>query len=345
MEEYKYIVVGSGPAGYSAALHLAAERKNVSENVPGKVSEKILLIEKDDKNLGGTCLNKGCIPMKSYLKAADIYLNLKKGRDYGIDISFKKPHFKAIFNKSRENINVIKKGLAFMLKQSSVETAFGRAEFLSQNSLKIISAGDNSRKVKGEKFILAPGSIPAVPLSIDIDGKKTVTSDYFFKNNILPESITIAGGGYVGCELASFLNAIGKNITIIEIKNRLMPTEDADTGRFLQKEFKKKGITVLTKTEIASCNPKGASLEIFLKGSEKKGSEKPLSAELLAVTCGRKSSLSGESGESGMSGMSGRSGESGKKLNLEKAGVETENGFIKVGADFRTSNPDIFAAG
>jgi dihydrolipoamide dehydrogenase len=292
MDKYHTIIIGAGPAGYTAALKLAGAGKSVC------------LIDKSREYLGGTCLNRGCIPVKSFLESANLYQRIQLASNFGLNATAEKPDLIKIQEKSNKNIELLKKGVFSLLQSKKVKLEFGTVSFLSPEKIAIKNK-DQSKEIEAENFILATGSKPKDLPGFKIDNKKIFNSDGLFKKIPDAKNLLIIGGGYIGCELAQFYNAIGANVTIADIAESLLPGQDKDITKALQKELSKKGIKILTAHKVTS-----AELEKF---------------EIAIVAVGRAPNID--------------------NLGLKEIGIQLENGFIKVDKNFKTTVTNIHAIG
>lgn len=292
MNKYHTAVIGAGPAGYTAALKIAA------------VGKSVCLIDKDRKELGGTCLNRGCISVKSFLESANLYQKIKSADSFGIKVAGEEVNFDKIKEKSNKNISLLKKGVLFLLKSKKITLEFGKASFVSGQKIQLKNGG-NTKEIEADNFILATGSLPKRLPNLDIDNKKIFDSDGLCKNLPQAKNILIIGGGYIGCEFAHFYNSLGSEVTIVDIAESLLPGQDKDITKALAKKFKKRGIKVLT--------------------SHKTTQEEIDKFDIVIAAVGREPNTG--------------------SLNLEKAGIELENNFIKVDKNFKTTTDNIYAIG
>jgi dihydrolipoamide dehydrogenase len=292
MDKYHTAIIGAGPAGYTAALKIAAAGKSVC------------LVEKSKDELGGTCLNRGCIPTKSILETANLYKKIKTAKDFGLDVSAIKPNLETILEKTNKNIALLKKGFLSLLQAKKVHLEFGTASLLSSQKIQIKSK-DQTKEIEAENFILATGSKPKSLPEFKIDNKKIFDSDGLFEKLPESKSLLIIGGGYIGSELAQFYSDLDYQVTIADVADSLLPGQDQDVVKILEREFLKKGIKILTSYKVIS-----ADLEKF---------------DLVIVAVGREPNLD--------------------NLNLANIGIELEKGFIKVDHNFKTNVSNIYALG
>ncbi|MCF7916333.1 MAG: dihydrolipoyl dehydrogenase [Candidatus Omnitrophica bacterium] len=292
MSSYHTVIIGAGPAGYTAALKIAAAGKSVC------------LIDKDKEELGGTCLNRGCIPTKSILESANLYKKIKTANDFGLDASAAKPNLENIQEKANKNIALLKKGLLSLLQAKKVHLEFGRASFLSAEKI-LVKSKEKAKEIEAENFILATGSKPKGLSGFKVDNKKIFDSDGLFKKLPQAKSLLIIGGGYIGSELAQFYSSLDYQVTIADVADSLLPGQDKDLVKILEREFLKKGIEILTAHKVTS-----ADLEKF---------------DITIVAVGREPNLD--------------------NLNLANIGIGLEKRFIKVDHNFKTNVSNIYALG
>lgn len=311
---YNAVVIGGGPAGYTAALRLA--------ELTGASNDKnICLIDEVQDKIGGTCLNEGCIPVKSLAESAAVYHHIKNSSVFGLDADVKKCDPAKLAESGKANILQLKNGILSLLKNAGVEVLYGKASFMDSKKLNIVTASGPS-EVTADKVIIATGSVPkAVPV-FPVNGRNILFSQDLLSLNRIPEKLLVIGGGAIGCEFASIYNRFGAEITIVEMLPHLLPSEDEDVSRALEREFQKKGITVITDGKVKSLKESNGVVEAVIVSGEEK---QMVSFDTALVAAGRTPNIS--------------------TLDLENAGVAVENGFIKVNKDMMTNVPGIYAAG
>ena len=230
--DYDVLVLGGGPGGYTAAIR--ADQYGL----------KTAIIEKD--KLGGTCLNRGCIPTKSILASTDLLSKIKKSEEFGIIIDNVKVNIEKIIDRKQEIVDSLVGGLdkIFKLRKIEVFNNFGKLTGANEITL------DNGEKLTSKNIILATGSEPLILPFFNIDHKNVITSDDALEMKAIPEKLLVIGGGVVGCEFAGIYNGLGSAVTVVEMLKNLVPTEDAQISRTLQTSFKKKGIILKLKTKV-----------------------------------------------------------------------------------------------
>lgn len=279
-------VIGSGWAGFNAALRAA------------ELGASVCLIEKD--KLGGVCLNRGCIPTKALANSSKIFSHLKDASDFGIEVKDYSANFQKIQEYKTRVIEKLSSGILFHLKSKKVQIINAEARISSQNE---IIAGE--QKIQAKHIIIAAGSRPTELPILKFDGKRVISSDEILELNSVPRNLLIVGGGVIGCEFASIFSAIGTEVTIVELLDRLLPLEDKEISQKIETIFKKKGIKFNTQTNI--------------ENFPKEGFEKIL------VCVGRTPNT--------------------ENLGLEDAGVKTEKKRICVNNFLETNIPNIYAIG
>ncbi|MBQ1911923.1 MAG: FAD-dependent oxidoreductase, partial [Erysipelotrichaceae bacterium] len=267
---YDVMIIGGGPGGYTAA-HKAA-----------KNGLSVLLFEKD--KIGGTCLNRGCIPTKALIEASRLYRDAKEGEVLGItgDVGF---DFELVNARRDEIVEKLRSGVEKMLKADKVEVINGEAKIVAKDQIEC--AG---RIYEGENIIIASGSVTSIP---PIEGiEEAITSDTILEEAFdLPESMIIIGGGVIGSEIADALNGFGSKITIIEMADRLIPTMDKDLGQRLGMFFKKKGIDVFLNAAVKKIEKTAEGKKVLY--SDKNGQECEVCAKEVLVATGRRAAVQG----------------------------------------------------
>jgi len=312
MKKYDVIVIGGGPAGYSAAERLAELKKSVC------------IVETGENRVGGTCLNEGCIPVKSLLAAAEVYDNVKNASRFGISAKAEPPDMKKIHGFAEKNVLHLRSSLFSFLKKRGVDFVFGRASFTSKHEIEIAKDKGGSEKLEADYFVLATGSKEKELPSLATDGKYICSSSELLKTDLSAGEILIVGGGYIGCEFATFYSKMESKVTVVEMCAQILPGEDVDVARALSGELEKRGVEIFTEGKVVSAAKKGSKIETVIK-LQGKTDEKVFKFDRVLVCAGRVPDISG--------------------LALEKIGVETENGFIKVDKQMKTTVPNVYAAG
>ncbi len=305
-KDFATVVIGSGPAGYTVAVRCAL------------AGMKTLLLEKSPEDSGGTCLNRGCIPVKSMIESAALYEKMRNAGYYGLECRSGSPSLADIIAAARRNTRDLKKGLYNTFKKAGVETAYAEASFRDEKSIML----GGSRRVSFENAVIATGSAPAELESMPVDGERVISSDHLMNLEYLPRKILIVGGGYIGCEAASFFSAFGSEVTVVEAASRLLPGADEDISRVIEKSFRRRGIAVLKDSEAEKISSGISRAGVRIKSG---GSSEERSFDRILVAAGRKPFYRG--------------------LAPEKAGVETAGSAVKTDLRMRTSSPGIYAAG
>lgn len=301
---YNLIIIGAGPAGYVAAIRAS------------QLGAKVALIERGE--LGGVCLNSGCIPTKSLLASAKRYKQCKEADQFGVFLDKDKIEFDMSFAQRRvdEIKNKLSSGIASILKSYKVDIIKGEAKFVGDDLVNV-----NDKQITAERILIATGSTWIDLPNIKIDGQFVCTSDHALKWNSVPKNLAIIGGGVVGCEFASLFSTLGSSVTIIEAMPSILPSMENSITRLLASSFKKCGITVRTSTIAKEVIVKNGTVELHLDASQPS-----LTADKLLISIGRRPNTS--------------------NLGLETVGVKVnEKGFVLVDECLKSSNEKIYAAG
>jgi len=309
--QYQIAVLGGGPGGYVAAIRA------------GQLGFKTVIIDKD--NLGGICLNWGCIPTKSLLKNAEIYDNLKNhSRDFGIytkELSF---NFNEIVKRSRDISDRITKNVEMLVKKNKVDRIRGFGKLSGKNSIEIFdNSGKKIQTITSDNIIIATGARPRTIPQIPVDKKYIITSTEAMILSELPKELIVVGAGAIGVEFAYFYNALGTKVTIIEVMDNILPIEDFEVSQTLEKIFKKKGIEIFTKTTVEKAEVKGDKVNVTINQNNNK---KELVADKVLNAIGVVGNVEG--------------------FGLEELGVEIVKNHIKVDKNtFQTNITGIYAIG
>ncbi len=303
----KITIIGGGPGGYEAALYAA------------KKGAEVVVVEKD--RVGGTCLNRGCIPTKAFLASYDVLETVKKAEDFGIQTSGSPAvDYPAIVARKNKVVDSLVKGIQFLFKKNNVTLINGFGSLVDKNTVKVTKDDGTEETFSTDYVILATGSVPIAPAVFKYDGKRVITSDEILDFQEPPKSLILVGGGVIGCEIGQFLAAMGTEVTVVEALPRLLATMDEDVSKQLQRQFKKEKIKTVCGDGIAEVNPAEDHVDVTLQ------SGKTMSADYVLVAVGRAPFTKG--------------------AGLENAGVEmAERGRVAVNEYMQTSVENIYAIG
>lgn len=316
-KQYDVVVLGGGPGGYVAAIKAAQLGKTVA------------IVERD--KLGGTCLHRGCIPSKSMLRSAEVYAMMKDSEAYGIEASGVALHMGKVHERKARIVDQLHQGVQYLMKKNKIDVYHGNGRVIGPSifsprsgSVAVELADGESEMLVPQHLIIATGSRPRTLPGLTIDGVHVMTSDEAFEMETLPESIIIVGGGVIGVEWASMLNDFGVKVTVVEYADRLLPMEDADISKEMERLLKKRGITIHTSASLE------AESVVVVDGVvqaqiEQKGKKLQLAAQKMLVSVGRAANVEG--------------------LGLENTDVAVERGVIVVNEYMQTKEPHIYAIG
>lgn len=310
MEKYDLLVIGSGPGGYVAAIRAS------------QLGLKTAIIEKAE--LGGVCLNWGCIPTKSLLKSAQVFDYLNHASDYGITIKGSaSADFGAMVKRSRDVADGMSKGVQFLLKKNKITVIQGAAKLTKDRKVEVTDSSNKKTIYEATHLILATGARSRELPNLPQDGKRVIGYRQALTLDKQPKSMVVVGSGAIGSEFAYFYNAIGTKVTLVEFMDNIVPLEDDEVSKQLARSFKKEGIDVRLSSEVTSVDSSGPTLKVSIK--DKKGKEEQIETEMVLSAVGITPNIEG--------------------IGLEEAGVAVEKGRIKVDEFYRTSVPGIYAIG
>ncbi|MDE5963093.1 MAG: FAD-dependent oxidoreductase, partial [Alistipes sp.] len=303
--KYDIIIVGSGPGGYVAAIRAA------------QLGKKVALVERAEP--GGVCLNWGCIPTKALLKSAQVYTYCASAAHYGLELTGEvKPDLEKIVDRSRSVAETMSKGIRFLLDKNGIELIQGFGRITAPGHLDV----DNI-DYEAEHIILATGARPREMPFIPIDGERIITSKQALTLKKLPQSMVVIGSGAIGSEFAWFYAALGVKVTVVEYLPRMMPLEDEEVSKTMERAFRKLRATVLTSTTVKQVSvASDGTCKVEIEG--KKGAE-TLTADIILSAVGIQANIEG--------------------IGLEEAGITVEKGKINVDEYYRTNVAGIYAIG
>ncbi len=307
-QDYDLIVIGGGPAGYAGAIRA------------GQLGKKVACIEME--RAGGTCLNWGCIPTKALLKSAELMNKIKKSETYGISVGEVSFDFGKVMERSRGVAGQMAKGVEFLFKKNKVDYFVGRATVSAPGMVSITDGEHKGKFFKTKNTLIATGCkmrrIPDLP----VDGERVMTSREALANTKLPKSIVIVGAGAIGVEFAYFYNAFGTQVTLVEMLPQILPVEDEEVAKTLQRSFEKQGIKVHLGTKCENFRVGKKSVKIDLIAGEKK---EEIEAEVVLSAIGVVANIEGV-----------------LAANLK---VELDRNYVKVDDSYQTNVKGIYAAG
>ncbi len=306
---FDVIVIGSGPGGYVAAIRAS------------QLGLKTAVVEKSE--LGGVCLNWGCIPTKALLKSAQVFNYASHAADYGVKIDGSvSPDFEAMVKRSRDVASGMSNGIQFLFKKNKIEHLAGTGKVLPGKKVELVDADGKKTEYTAQHIIIATGARSRELPFLKQDGKKVIGYREAMTLAKQPKSMAVVGSGAIGSEFAYFYNSIGTEVTLIEVLPNIVPLEDVDVSKQLGRSFKKAGINVLTGVSVENVDSKGKTCKLTVK--TKKG-EEVIEAEIVLSAVGIAPNLEG--------------------IGLEETGILTEDGKVKVDDYYRTNVPGYYAIG
>ncbi len=307
--DYDLIIIGSGPGGYVAAIRAS------------QLKMKVAVVERAE--LGGICLNWGCIPTKSLLKSAQVFEYLKHASDYGITLSGDfKPDFPVIIARSRTIASAMSKGVQFLFRKNNIEHIRGTGMLSGANTVEVSDSEGIVKSYTAKNIILATGARSKELAGLKQDGKKIIGYREAMSLEKQPGSMIIVGSGAIGSEFASFYQSIGTNVTLVEFLPRIVPNEDEEVSKQLERVFKKMNMKIMTDSSVESADTSGDNCRVTIRTP--KGTE-VREADIVFSAVGVVPNIEG--------------------IGLEKAGVRIENGKVAVDDYYSTSAEGIYAVG
>jgi len=307
-DNIKVVVIGGGPGGYVAAIRAA------------QLGGQVTLVEKE--RVGGTCLNIGCIPTKSLLHTAELYEEAVHGSDYGVIANVKLDFAKAQERK-RAVTNQLVSGVEGLLAINKVKVISGLASFVSKDTIQVKTTKGGTETLKADRFIIATGSVPAMPPIPGIDAKQCIDSTGALELQEVPKTMVIVGGGVIGVEIATLYSTLGCKVTIIEMQKEILPMMDGELTRIIRAKLAQKGVEVYLEAKVMSLKDNGAEAEITVEMSD--GKTKIFPCEKALISVGRRTNT--------------------EALALEKAGIIHDRGRIAVNDKMETNVAGIYAIG
>ena len=302
----KIAIIGGGPGGYVAAIKAAM------------LGADVTVIEK--RRVGGTCLNVGCIPTKALLASSSMLNNIKEAKSFGINIDGEiNIDFSSIMSRKDKIVNQLINGIEFLFEKRGINLINGFGKLIDKNNIEVTMEDGSKEIVNADRIILANGSVPVIPEMFPYDGKTVITSDELLSLQELPKSILIIGGGVIGCEIGQFLRTLGTEVTIVEMNEQLLPFEDKDVAKQLQRQFKKDKIKVMTGVGVETCQVIDNQAVATLSNG------KQIKSQYALVAVGRKPNLNNSG--------------------IKELGIEINKGKIVVNQNLETNIEGIYAIG
>jgi len=300
MNRYDLAVIGSGPCGYVAAIRAA------------QLGLKVSLFEK--REIGGVCLNRGCIPTKALSASSEVLYNIERSSEFGIDVKSYNIDYSKIYERKEAIVKKLASGIGQLIRSRKIE--FLKEEARIKDATHIVTKG---AEFEAKNILIATGSIPFEIPSMPFDGTHILSSSDMLELQKIPKTLIIVGGGAIGCEFASIFNRFGTEITVVEQMDQLLPSEDSDLAKKIEVVFKKRGVKVSTDTKVEKIEKGKREVSVVLSSGVS------LCGEKVLVCVGRAPNLKG--------------------LGIEDIGIERDKGWIKVDKGFRTNLKNIYAAG
>jgi dihydrolipoamide dehydrogenase len=309
-ENFDIVVIGAGPAGYVAAIRAA------------QLNQKVAIVDK--QWLGGVCLNVGCIPSKSLLKNAEVAHTLReRAKDFGFSFDNLKLDYSVAVKRSRQNSDRLVKGIGFLMKKNNITVFMGTAHLTKSTVVSVTDKDGKVTELVAKNIIVATGASAAVPPVWKVDGEKVIAYWEAILQTTLPKSVVIIGSGAIGVEFATIWSSYGVDVTIVEMLPRIVPLEDEEISKELEKEFKKRKIKTMTGHKVESVEATATGVQVKVSAE---GKETVLEADQALVAIGFRPNSKG--------------------LGLEEVGVKiSERGFVEINEKMQTNVPSIWAIG
>ena len=308
MEKFDLIILGGGPAGYVTAIRAS------------QLGLSTAIVEKE--SLGGVCLNWGCIPTKALLKSAQVFEYLKNSEEYGLTVNDVNKDFNSVISRSRKVANTMSKGVAFLMKKNKIKVFNGFGK-LTDNKTVTVTNNKEESLIHAEKIIISTGSRSRELPNLKQDGKNIIGYREAMTLEKQPKNITIVGSGAIGIEFAFFYNSMGSDVTVIEFQNRIVPVEDKEISKELEKNLKKKGITFLTSSEVINSKLKDSGVELDVKTSSNE--IKKITSDIVLSAVGIKTNI--------------------ENIGLEEIGINIKNDKISTDEFYQTNVKGYYAIG
>ena len=307
MKEYDVVIIGSGPGGYVTAIRAS------------QLGLKTAIVEKE--SLGGVCLNWGCIPTKALLKSAQVFNYLKHADDYGLTVKEYDKNFDAVVNRSRNVAEGMSKGVQFLMKKNKIDILTGHGKLLSGKKVSV-NSNNKTEEYTAKNIIIATGARSKELASLPQDGRKIIGYREAMTLTKQPKKLIIVGSGAIGIEFAYFYNAMGTEVTIVEFMDRIIPVEDEEVSKQLEKSFKKSGIKIITNSEVTGTESQGKEVKAIIKTPK---GEETITADVILSAVGIKSNI--------------------ENLGLEEVGIAVDKDKIMVNDFYQTNIPGYYAIG
>jgi len=308
MRKFDVIVLGSGPGGYVTAIRAS------------QLGLKTAIIEKE--SLGGVCLNWGCIPTKALLKSAQVFEYLKHADDYGLTVENYDKDFDVVVNRSRNVAGTMSKGVQFLMKKNKIEVIMGYGTLKAGKKVAVASEDGSETVYEANHVIIATGARARELPSLPQDGKKVIGYREAMTLPKQPKKLIVVGSGAIGVEFAYFYNAMGTDVTIVEYMPRIVPVEDEEISKQMERSFTKSGIKVMTSAEVTKVNTSGKGVKATVKTDK---GEEVLSADIVLSAVGIKTNI--------------------ENIGLEEIGIATDRDKIIVNDFYQTNLPGYYAIG
>ncbi|MBK9791595.1 MAG: dihydrolipoyl dehydrogenase [Sphingobacteriales bacterium] len=308
MNNFDLIVIGSGPGGYVAAIRAS------------QLGMKVAVVEKE--SLGGVCLNWGCIPTKALLKSAQVFDYLNHAKDYGIEVAETKANFPEVIKRSRSVAEGMSKGVQFLMKKNNIEVIYGYGKVLPGKRVEVTLTEGGIKIYKANNVLLATGGRAKQLFSLPIDGKKIIDYRKAMVLPELPKNMVIVGAGAIGVEFAYFYQTMGTQVTLIEFFDTILPLEDKEVGKTLEKIYTKKGMTILTSSKVLSTKIDNEKVQLLVNT---KTGEQVIETDIVLSAAGVVANI--------------------ENIGLELCGIQTENDKVKVNAFYQTNVEGVYAIG